>query len=268
MPDDITTRVARADWGENHFRGYRVNGQLVGTDGWASVLSLAAGGPRLGKEDAALVEDLAICSLAADPRIWPLKAARLVATYGSAFAGIASGHLLLAGAMMGPEPTGAAANLLIELATKLGDRADDPAAVQELVDDLLANGRVPGFGVAFRGADERVNAIKGCIATRGRESGPYWRLLSALEAAVRARRELHVNLGLAAAAVLLDVGMRPDTITFVMSAYLDVCFYANAVEGAEQKSEVLRRLPDDAVRYEGPPPRVSPRAALAGKGGR
>lgn len=258
---EVETRVGHADWGENRFRGHRVNAELVGVDGWASILSLAAGGRRLAREEAELVEDLAVCSLAADPRIWPLKASRLVASYGSVFATMAAGHLVLDGTMMGPAPTGAAASMLIALKGMLGDRAEDPRAVEDLVDDLLSTGRVAGFGVAFRGADERVDAIKRCVAARRREGGIYWRLLTALESAVREKRDLHVNLGLAAAAVLLDLGMQPRAITVMMSGFLDLCFYANAVEGAEQKSEGLRRLPDDAVRYEGPPPRLSPRAA-------
>jgi len=256
----LKTRVAHADRGDNRFRGFGGNAELVGRDGWASIFSLAIGGPRLSAQDAMIVEDMAVCSLAADPRIWPLKMARLVASYGVTLPAIAVGHVALEGAIVGPEPTGKAAETLMGWCERLGDRMNDAGAIEALVDDLLSQGRAAGFGVAFRSRDERVDGIKACVKKRNREDGRYWKLVMAIDALMIEKRKVQLNLAMASAAVLLDLGFKPTQVRMWMTAYLDVCFYANAVEGAEQQSPVLRRLPDDAIEYVGREPRWSPRA--------
>lgn len=255
----ITTRVAHADGGDNAFRGFSVNEELAGRDGWTSAISLAFGGPRLDPSTAAIVEDLAVCSLAADPRIWPLKMARLVASYGVTLPAMAVGHLALEGAIVGAEPTGAAAEILVAWTAKLGD---DPT-IEELeahIDEALARGRVPGFGVAFRGHDERVEAIKQCLSARAFSPGRHWRLVSRLEEVMITRTKVRLNLAMASAAVLLDLGYAPKQIRMWMSAFLDVCFYANVVEAADQKSPELLAIPNEAIAYVGRSARTSPRA--------
>ena len=256
----IVTHVGHADWNENHFRGHAVNAELVGRDGWASVFSLAVGGPRLKGDDAGVLEDVAVCALAADPRIWPVKVARLVAAYGSPLMGLAAGHAALEGALMGPVPTGAAGAMLIELRARLGDAITSRSAVAELIEESLKRGRVAGFGVAFRGIDERVVAMKDCLRRRHRDDGVHWRLIMLLDEVMAEKKDLHVNFSMATAAILLDLGYSPPQITLIMSTFLDVCFYANVMEGAEQRSESLRELPASCIEYVGRAPRLSPRA--------
>jgi hypothetical protein len=261
MADDpvVETRVARADWNENAFRGRRVNAELVGRAGWADIFALAMNGRPLSANDAAVFEDVAVCALAADPRIWPVKVARLVASFGSPLLALAAGHAALEGAIMGPVPTGAAAEMLVSLRDRLGDRAGDPIAIEALVDDLLSRGRVAGFGVAFRGVDERVVAMKDVLRRRGRDQGTFWHLIMSLDDVMERKKRLHVNFSMATGAILLDLGFAPNEISLVMSTYLDVCFYANVLEGSEQKSAVLRKLSDASVEYVGRPARESPR---------
>ena len=245
---------------KNQFRGYAVNAELVGHDGWASIFSLAVGGTRLSGDDAGVIEDVAVCALAADPRIWPVKVARLVAAYGSPFMGLAAGHAALEGALMGPVPTGGAAEMLLGLRERLGDDVDDPEAIGRLLDELLAKGRIAGFGVAFRGRDERVVAMKECLKRRQRDGGTYWRLIMLLDATMQDKKKLHVNFSMATAAILLDLGYEPRQVTLIMSTFLDVCFYANVLEASEQRSDVMQRVPDSSVEYVGREPRLSPRA--------
>jgi hypothetical protein len=255
----IVTRVGRAEDGDNAFCGYAVNAELAGTTSWASAFSLAIGGPLLDDARAALVTDIAVCSLAADPRIWPLKMARLVAAYGVTLPAVAVGHLALEGAVVGAEPTGKAAETLVAWGERLGpDPSQDK--IGELLDELLSRGRAAGFGVAFRALDERVAGIRRCLEKRGRTNGRYWRLLDALDGRMRERRKVQLNLAMASAAALLDVGFTPKQIRLWMSAYLDLCFYANAAEEAELQSESLRVLPANCVIYVGRAPRLSPRA--------
>jgi Citrate synthase, C-terminal domain len=259
--DSVVTHVGHAVFGENKFRGYGINADLAGHDGWASAFSLAIGGPRLDRADSDVVEDMCVCCLAADPRIWPLKITRLVASYGAVMPAFAAGHLCLEGALVGPDGVGRAAATLAHWYDQLGDDAEDMEAVRRHVDAMLAQGRVAGFGVVFRGRDERVEAITECVEKRGRESGRHWRLAVAIDRVMVERGKVQLNGAMASAAVLLDLGFSAPQIRLLMATYLDICFYANAMEGAEQKSAVLRALPREAVEYVGRAERLSPRAA-------
>jgi hypothetical protein len=72
-----------------------------------------------------------------------------------------------------------------------------------------------------------------------------------------------VNIIGATAAICLDLGFRPREIAPMAAILLQPTLLANAVAGTVEAPEVLRRLPDDCVRYVGPAPRQSPRAAAA-----
>jgi hypothetical protein len=76
---------------------------------------------------------------------------------------------------------------------------------------------------------------------------------------MRRLQQLEPNIGVGTAAVCLDMGFTPHEISWLAVSLCQVPFIANAVEGAAQKPDVLRRLPDEAIRYIGAAPRVSPR---------
>jgi hypothetical protein len=260
MSATIETRVAFAEHGDNQFRGYAVKTELAGRVGWAELIALAVGS-RIDSANAALLEDAMACTLAADPRIWPLKVTRLVSSYGGALAGFCAGHLLLEEALMGPWPTGLAAELLVEIRGALGDATRDETLIAEWVTREIARGRkLAGFGVPFRREDERLIALKECVERRGRSAMPFWSLAMVLDVTMFAQKNVHANQSLALAALLLDLGFGTVQIPVVTTAMLDLCFYANAIEEASLASEILRRLPEEYVEYVGRAPRESPRA--------
>ena len=257
----IITNVGVAIDGDNVFRGHRVNAELVGYDGGlTSFFSLAFGGRRLTSEEAMFVEDVGVCSAAAaDPRIWPLKLTQVVGSLGAVLPALACGRLSMEGAVMGAEPTGRAAATLVEWGASLGDDPSDEA-IKTFLDALLAKGRAAGFGVAFRPRDERVDGLRACVSKRKRDGGRYWRLAMKLDALMQREKHVQINLAMASAAALLDVGFEPDQIGSWMCLYLDACFFANAVESAKRREPSLRRLPDDRIEYVGREARKSPRA--------
>jgi len=217
-----------------------------------AALSMALGGPRLDWEQARVLDDLCVSILAPDPRIWPLKIVRLVSAYGGVTAAFAAAHLGLEDALVGPWVAGAAAKLLVELEDEM--RHSDFDAI---VDARLARGdRFPGFGVLFRGEDERYVALVRVMETRG---GRYWGLLRRLEAALFARKQLRANMVNGIAAVALDLGFTPPQIAPLCTALCDPQFWAHAMEGAEQAPRVLQERPPEAVRYAGAAPRASDR---------
>ena len=250
---EIVTRVGRADWGENQYCGYPVLAELVGHAGLGAALSLALGGPRLDEEQARVLDDRCISILAPDGRIWPLKIVRLVSAYGGITAAFAAAHLGLEDALVGPWVAGPAAKLLVEL-----DAETKHEPLENTVDRRLARGdKFPGFGVLFRGEDERYVALVKCMEERG---GHHWKLLRKLEAVLRDRKNLRANMVNGVAAVALDLGFTSEQVAPLCTALCDPQFWAHAVEGASQAPAVFRTRPKEFMQYAGIPPRESDRA--------
>lgn len=256
----VQTRVAWAGWDEHHHFGHRVYGELLGRETYASLMAIAVSGRRPSADERAVLEDLAGVLSIAEPRIWPNKAARLAASYGRPLPGLMAGCLCFESDMIGPWTTGPTARNLVALRGEVGDDPTD-AALDACIRRLQREqGRLVGFGVAFRPQDERVIALTGCIERRGRSTLPYWALSTRLWAWMRAAKNLEPNIGSASAAALLDLGFDADQIPILTSALNLNIFVANAFEASQQKADVLRRLPDSHVRYVGAAARRSPRS--------
>lgn len=256
----LTTNVGHASWGDNLFRGYGVLADLAGSAGFWSMISLALGGPRLGREQERILDDLSTCCFAADPRVWPMKAVRLGSAFGSTTAGLCVGLLAVDEARMGPAIAGGAARFYVEL-WRPGSAWPDAERLAAHLDAAVAAGRrIDGFGVPFRPRDERVDALRRCLVQHPKARGPYWSLMEAIDAHFAERHRLPVNIAGAAAAVALDLGFEPEPIGHLPAALLLANFLANAYEGAQQRPALLQRLPDEVVDYVGPPPRTSPRS--------
>lgn len=258
IPPTLTTRVARALAGDNSFFGHRVNRDLLATETMSSVAGLAVGGPRLRGEDLRLLDELAVAVTVADPRIWPLKVTRVAGAYGSKFAAYAAGNLCMDGALMSVELCRNTAERLLSLAPVA--RQLDDAALSRHLNEAWPERRPPGFGVPGRAQDERVVGLSARMHAEGRQPRPYFRLFERVAELMRRERRLEANLTLVFGAIALDLGFSPPQIGALAWATAQNAFLANAVEGAEQAPPVLQVLPQDVLRYEGPGPRVSPRA--------
>lgn len=260
--EPLSTRVGHATSGDNLYCGYAAIGELTGRDGFWSVVSLAAGGPRLDARAERLLDAMCAAGLAADPRIWPMKLVRVVASHGGTMAAYAAGLVWLEAATIGPWSAGACARFYLELAASLGDRTDDRDVVRNAVRAMLDGGRrLPGFGVPFRAEDERVGGIRAYVQRHGHDEGRFYRLVEHVDAAVRQARGTRINIVGVDAALLLDLGMTPRSVEVIVAMLAAPNVLANAVEGAEHAPAVLQRLPPATARYVGPAPRPSPRAA-------
>jgi hypothetical protein len=209
------------------------------------------------------VLDDAACALTlADPRIWPLKLTRLIASYGSTVPAAAAGLLIEEQARVGPWACAKAAELLSTFEARIASRTNDPAHVRSVVKRYLVEHRfVWGFGTPFRARDERLVAFGGCIARRGRRDARYWHALELVADEIREARGTEPNIGMGIAAAFLDMGMTPSEVGAMATALMQHMFFAHAVEGASDSGHALRLLPDECVSYIGREPRTSPRAA-------
>jgi hypothetical protein len=263
----LSTRVGHAEWGDNRFRGYSVARELAGRETGTGMLALAIGGRRLAEPERAMLDDLAVAMAAADPRIWPLKLVRVVSSYGRCLPALAAGIVNLQEALIGHPSTGRAAEVLVSLGEMTSeavrrDGMTQEMAIGEVCREFFSRGnRWTGFGVPFRARDERVDILATCVVARGRAGLPYWRLFSGVTTVLRRTKNLEPNIGLAAAAVCLDMGFALTQIGSLVFALGVSSLWANALEGSAQAPEILQTLPRASVRYVGRSERVSPRAA-------
>jgi hypothetical protein len=263
----LATRVGHAEWGDNHFRGYSVARDLAGVESVTSLFALAISGRRLTEDERLMLDDMATVTNVADPRIWPLKMVRVTSAYGGCNAAVAALTLSLEDAPIGHHAAGRAAEVLVHLRDGLSvDSAnhaqEDDGVLEERCLRLVGDeGRPFGFGVPFRPRDERVDLLTERIAARGRSELPYWRLFVKVADVYWRLSNVRPNVQVAMGAACLDMGFTPTQIGPLMTAISASAYWANAFEGAQQMPPSLRILPENCVRYVGPPPRKSARAA-------
>lgn len=256
----IRTRVGRALTGDYDHFGLRVFRDLAGTTSYLGLIAFAITGRRISREDEAVLDDLAVSSHVPEPRVWPIKLARLGASLGRVMPGFMCGSVALDCDLVGGRVAEDAATLLLDLRAHLSATTDEDASIEAFIEPRK---RLVGFGVPLRNVDERVVSIRSCLERRERLNGEHWRLGERLWSVVRERRGVEVNIIGATAAICLDLGFEPCEIPPMAAVLLQPTLLANAVAGAVESPEQLRCLPDEAIRYAGPPPRDSPRARAA-----
>jgi len=256
----ISTKVARATVGEHHFCGYRVFGEL---EAWATTtdllfLALAGRTPTLAERGT--LNDVAVASTAGDPRVWPMKVARMASAFGDVFAGLGAGPMMFATARIGPNIAGLAATRLVETAL----RAQELGAEDDAIADcwLQRGGHLPGFGVPFRDVDARLLSLERRQKAVGRDVLPFWRLCDRVASTVLERRGLRPNIALGMAGALLDTGLADVAVTPMVAMLLQHLFLANAWEESQSPSPAMQRIDPSDVRYMGTAPRTTQDAAL------
>ncbi|MBW2464795.1 MAG: hypothetical protein JRH11_24310 [Deltaproteobacteria bacterium] len=256
-PATVYTAACLSLPGDHLYRRFRVMSDLAGRQTLTDLLWLSVQRESPTDLQRRVLDDIATVSSVGDPRIWPLKVARIVASEGSAIRGLLAGQLMLDGALIGPYTCRHSAELLLGVQASQDAGAELPGIIS---DAISKRARLPGFGVAFRSVDERVAVLTACLARRGSQNERcYYRLFEAIADVVRDQCNLEPNFGIAMAAALLDLGLSPSEIGAISVALLNHLFLANAFEAAADQPSAYRRLPPEAVEYVGPGPRRSPR---------
>lgn len=262
----IRTRVALHILGDNLYFGHRTLRDLLGHETMTGLMAMAVTGRRPSDEDRKTLDAIATVMNSADPRIWPLKLVRLVASYGGTLAGFAAGQLAMEGKQLGPWIIGYAASELVALSSAIGECVEDDAAVGCAIRELVSRrGRTVGYGVPLRERDERMEALRAHVTRLGRGGLPYWRLQEALSTEMIRAERAAPNVGIGVAALLLDLGYTPLQASAVTTFLNQNVFAANAFEAAQQREPLMQKLPEEHVAYVGPAPRVSPRARARGQ---
>lgn len=265
--DPITTSVAWVAGDDYFYFGHHVPGELAGNESLAGLLALAASGRSLPPDKCQVLDDIATTLTVADPRIWPLKIARLVSSYGGTMPAIAAATLWMEDGPVGFFRCGALAQMLMEWRAEAARSApDDPSrALDGVLSSLYAAPKPapPGFRVPLRAKDERTAVLRQCLHRRGRHELPWWAFYERATGILAGLRGLEPHVAVGVAAACLDLDLTPAEIAPLAQSLVHHTFVANAVEGARQAPRQLHHLPETSVRYAGPPPRTSPRAEAA-----
>ena len=260
----IRTRVARHVSGDNLYFGHSTLADLLGGETLTGLMAMAAMGRRVSETERVVLDAIAVASTSADPRIWPLKLTRLVASYGGTLAGFGAGQLAMEGKSIGPWTVGAAAGELLALREMIGERLGDANAVTAAVRDRVERRpRMAGYGVPFRDRDERMDALRKQMTKLGRAGLVFWTLQEALSVGMMDKWQAAPNMAIGVSAALLDLGCTPLQASALATFLNENVFAANAFEAAQQREPLMQKLPDDCVDYVGPPLRASPRATVS-----
>lgn len=260
----VKTRIGRAVSGDARFRGCSVDRELAGKTSLTAQLALAVTGRRFAEDEWAVMDAVAAACLAADPRIWPIKAAALGASHGRLIPGVAMAQLVFDSDVIGPMAIIQAAEMLLLLVDEAGGDPRDLDAVERVARQWVAEGRrLVGFGTPFRAFDERLATLERTMATLGRDERPYWLVARGLGRVVTQHKGVPANASLGVSAVFLDLEIAPSAMGALILGLLAPNYIGVAAESAESASTVLQSLPPACVRYTGPPPRLSPRALAA-----
>ena len=252
----MKTRVAQHLFGDNLFCGKSTLHELLQgvSDGESltTLIGMSITGRRPVAAERMVLDAIAIAMCSADPRIWPLKVSRVAASFGNPIAGMSVGELSCYGTLMGPYSVGYAAKELINLHNEMKNSAISVAT-------YIANRkRLAGFGVPLRDEDERCVALQKWLSG-AYEYSLYWGLHLDLIAEMKRARNTPPNVGLPAAAALLDLGYNPLQIGVLNYALFQPTWLANAYESSMQQDPNLQRLPEENVEYVGQALRRSPR---------
>jgi hypothetical protein len=253
---------------DNRFCGAAVFGELAGAI--ASPVDLLARAFGLGELNAdarELMRCMALCLTSPDARVWPLKLARTLASYGNPFAGFFGAQLVNASDRVGPGAATSAAAALAWIRARVGE-APTTAMIEEAVAAHCATrGRIAGFGVPFRAEDERVLGLRRLLIDHPATRRPAWRLHVQIAAAMRARDGLEPNIVFPLVALLLDLGLAPHRAGMFLSLIMAHTFAAHALEAADTDGPYLRELPGAVIEDRSTAPRRTPMAArLDGSG--
>lgn len=258
-PPHLKTELGHASFDDHEVRGVVVF-ELDPRSTTLFDLALLTLGIRADKDDAKFV--LTVCTQAAlnpDPRIPPMKLVRLGAAYGGLLPALAAGLAGIERSLVGMSAVTDAARFLHDFVAEVGWNATDEQIDAALQERRQSRSIIFGFGVPGRPVDERARWMSLRLAEGVRPPRPWWEMYER----IRSRLSFNPNLGAVFAAALLDLGCTPDQVGAISCVVNLLPLLGNAHEGSLQAPPALQQLPEEAVRYVGPPARESPRARAA-----
>ena len=220
-----------------------------------SMLAQALGDGPISKSDSHFLDEIFVALLAPDPRIWPIKAGRMVASYGDPYAGLACANNLLALGVGGPSHTKQDAKLLLETKANPNERV---ALVRRLAKEENTT-----FRVFYRNADERHMLLKAWTLDTELSTRPHYKLMLEIEDEVLSvAKQKSTSVTFSLAAVLLDMGISAENTGHFAVLGVTPQIFANTLEAAIRKEYEYRKLASKVIHYDGAKPRRSTRSQI------
>ena len=256
MTDRRFTELSRASADRIEVRGRDLVSEVMGSSSFTEYFHLLLTG-REPTENERFFLDLLLVSIAEHGMMPSNVAARmtLAADPGSLQGAVAAGILGAGPVILGASES--CARLLVQAQERIAAGETASAVAEEVVRTIReSGGRVPGFGHSVhRPVDPRAERILELADARG-VSGPHVSLARALRDAVgdAAGAAIPMNVAMAIAAVLLDLGYAADDVNAVPILARTAGLLAHLAE--ERRRPLGLRLAaaaEDAVDYRPPP---------------
>lgn len=198
----------RLEIADHELRGRLLFGELAAKRSFMQVAALSIAGVELSSDQAAVLDEIGVCTQLSDPRIWPLAVAgRIADSGGTLAAAFTAGVATLCTPLMTGPPVAGFMRFLDEVAPRL--QAGE--AIERVVGEALAGAAsIPGVGRPVLRGDERVAPMLRAMVRYGHGEGPGVTLTRRLDRELDRRKGLHVNSAGYFGGLLRDFGFSPE----------------------------------------------------------
>lgn len=251
------TGIAKIEPHDVIVRGERLS-ELIGNTSFAEMMYLVLAGRRASRGQARVLEALLVSVM--DHSVAPSSTvARLLSSYGVPIQAAIAGGALTFGDIQGGAGQQLARSLhsVVQRVAEGGEITDE--ALQGVAKEMVAESRarrspLEGFGHPQHDPDFRTPILLGLAKEEGVYSH-HCALLSHLEneLAEAVGRRIGANIDGASAAILLDLGLKPDVARVLIITPRTVGLAAHYLEEIEQ-GNTWRHVPADQITYTGPMP--------------
>lgn len=189
------------------------------------------------------------CTSYPDPRIWNNRVAALAGTTRSTLSlGLGAALAVSEAEIYGSKTAKRSLDFLLRLSQALSKGY----SIEQFVDEELTSGRkIYGYGRALVGGDERVPHILKLLSDVGMENGTFVRLALEVEAVLKAKKGLAMNLASLSAGIAGDLHFSLNEF----QAFISLAFTAGIVpcfsEAADKPMGTLFPLKCSRLVYEG-----------------
>jgi citrate synthase len=252
------TAIAKIEPDDVIIRGERMS-ELIGNVSFAEMMYLVLAGKRASRGQARVLEAMLVSVM--DHSVAPSSTvARLLASYGVPIQAAIAGGALTFGDIQGGAGQQLARSLeaVVQRVAAEGPVTDE--ALKSAAKDMVADSRarrspLEGFGHPQHDPDFRTPILLKLAKEEGVFSD-HCVLLSHVEDELAAAvgRRIGANIDGASAAILLDLGLKPDVARMLIITPRTVGLAAHYLEEIEQ-GNTWRHVPESQIAYTGPMPR-------------
>ena len=240
--------------GDNIFAEKSVNRELMIDPSFIRNVLVSSGCKEVCPDIIDLADAISTSSLAADPRIWPMKVIRLIASKTNAAIASSVMNICFSESVIGFN----AAYMCRAQSCKYIDLIENmqESDVGDIKSLIKNEGYYWGFGVVKREKDERVTCFKRWFDSRvnswSERIRKRYTAYCVYEAMIGDIKPLNCNIALYFSFVLDVAGVPLNSTSSVVSCLVSPCYIINALEGSNDNGLILEdNVPEEKYIYVG-----------------